>query len=301
MNQKKRNVHEVAGVNNCLVDGFRFKIYDEDFEKRYYILSHFHSDHYGGLNSAWKNGLIYCTTITADLIEKILGVNRKYIVAIDFEKPFLIGDTKVIFLDANHCPGAAIVLFELVDGTCHLHTGDMRYDPRMKDYTALMSRKIQNLYLDTTYAHTKHRFISQEQSVQVIVNESKQFLSENSDGMVLLSAYTIGKERIFSSVLDSFLPHCERIYADDDKIKLLQYLGPEMKDRVLNGQFTTDPDSSRIHICKMGFAGDMWPYFRPNFDNIEKYMLQLNTSLAEKGFPRRVSKVCLMLIEIPHL
>ena len=38
-----------------------------------------------------------------------------------------------------------------------LHTGDMRYHPCMKEYGALRDIKVDRVYLDTTYAHPKHK------------------------------------------------------------------------------------------------------------------------------------------------
>ena len=34
--------------------------------------------------------------------------------------------------------------------------------------------------------------------------------------------------------------------------------------------------AARIHICSMGFAGSMMPFFRPNFDNVEQLRQELN-------------------------
>lgn len=35
------------------------------------------------------------------------------------------------------------------------------------------------------------------------------------------------------------------------------------------GLFTTDMDATPLHVCRMGFCGDMWPYFRPNYINLQ--------------------------------
>ena len=35
--------------------------------------------------------------------------------------------------------------------------------------------------------------------------------------------------------------------------------------------FTTDPKETPLHVASWGFLGDTWPYFRPNFTNMEAY------------------------------
>jgi hypothetical protein len=44
-----------------------------------------------------------------------------------------------------------------------------------------------------------------------------------------------------------------------------------------------DPQSVFYFIipfnCRMGFAGDTWPYFRPNFESVEKLRQQLNEEI----------------------
>lgn len=137
----------------------------------------------------------------------------------DVDSTISIPSADVTFLDANHCPGAVLLLFKIREGKAsestmvikmndevkgieggtrdkinkmdkgankdvygankdykegkggkggwgnegyskiYLHTGDMRYHPKMKKYPALQNIKIDKIFLDTTYAHPKHKVI----------------------------------------------------------------------------------------------------------------------------------------------
>ncbi|PVU90138.1 hypothetical protein BB559_004776 [Furculomyces boomerangus] len=100
-----------------------------------YFLTHFHSDHYGGLTSKFDSGMIYCSQITGNLIIENLKVNPKYVCKLPLNWPVLIENTIVTLIDANHCPGSAIFLFDTVFSKEDfgreriLHTGDFRASP----------------------------------------------------------------------------------------------------------------------------------------------------------------------------
>lgn len=88
---------------------------------------------------------------------------------------------RLTFMEANHCPGAAIILIEnTVTGQALLHTGDFRFTPAMLDYPPLkpflqteMStcRRLAAVYLDTTYCDPRYRLPTQEDTVNAVVNE----------------------------------------------------------------------------------------------------------------------------------
>ena len=40
--------------------------------------------------------------------------------------------------------------------------------------------------------------------------------------------------------------------------------------------FTTDMASTPVHVAKWGFLGESWPFFRPNFVNMEQYRTDMN-------------------------
>jgi len=81
-----------------------------------------------GDNHSLKPGTIYCTTCTKNLICNIMGVKEQYVIGLKLgEKHFLSEDKTrwLVFLDANHCPGAGIIFLRSEKGL-HLHTGDFR-------------------------------------------------------------------------------------------------------------------------------------------------------------------------------
>ena len=70
-----------------------------------------------------------------------------------------IDGVEVKMLDANHCPGAAIILFQLKNGQAILHTGDFRACKAMQSYPELRKGSIHTLYLDTTYCNQRYRLV----------------------------------------------------------------------------------------------------------------------------------------------
>ncbi|KAL8263416.1 hypothetical protein R6Q59_024765 [Mikania micrantha] len=125
-----------------IVDGFRFS---GDYSVSYF-LSHFHSDHYGGLNANWSRGIIFCSPITARLVVQFL-----------FKIPTENG------------------IYER-----YVHTGDFRYCSSMTSETVLNEFiGADAVFLDTTYCNPKYVFPSQEESIDYVVNVINKYMVEN--------------------------------------------------------------------------------------------------------------------------
>ncbi|KAG0259299.1 hypothetical protein DFQ27_004166, partial [Actinomortierella ambigua] len=146
-----------------------------------YFLTHFHSDHYGGLTSTWKHGPIYCSSITANLVLSRLKVDPQYVRRLPMYEPTVVEGVTVRLLDANHCPGSVLFVFDLpatpsgggggVIGRSrrYLHTGDFRAHPSMISHPILRQPEnppIDILYLDTTYINPKYTFPPQDAVIE---------------------------------------------------------------------------------------------------------------------------------------
>lgn len=199
---------------------------------------------------------------------------------------------QVTLVDANHCPGAVQFLFELPDGRRYVHTGDMRFAPSL--LTCAPLQRFHNpdiLYLDTTYSNPKYTFPpqvgiaemyngidtcvrtthavpQQEESVDYVVNTIRDLLptANTPRRLFLIQTYVIGKERILIQI------HKQlglKIYVSQRKLGIFQCLDwPE--DVQLDAMFTRDPNASCVHITPWEHLGESWPYFRPNFVNMER-------------------------------
>lgn len=169
------------------MDAFNFgKIADCDG----YFLTHYHSDHYGGLKSKWSHGPIYCSQVTANLVKQELGVDRRYVHPLPMNELYPIPNSNVTIalIDANHCPGSVLFLFivQMPDGTQvrHLHTGDFRASPRMCLHPLLCqpdNPPINCLYLDTTYLNPQYAFPAQEECINAVCELVEQELNPEKE------------------------------------------------------------------------------------------------------------------------
>ena len=166
------------------VDAFRYGAVEGC---KAYFLSHFHSDHYIGLSKSWSHGPIYCSRATGNLVRQQLRVDPKWVVDLDFETTCEVPDTdgvKVTLIQANHCPGSALFVFEKTVGSGPnarlqriLHCGDFRASSDHVRHPLLCpnpinpvtgkprQQRLDQCYLDTTYLSPKYAFPSQKQVI----------------------------------------------------------------------------------------------------------------------------------------
>ncbi|XP_073523260.1 5' exonuclease Apollo [Phyllobates terribilis] len=206
---------------------------------RLFFLSHMHSDHTVGLSSTWKNPL-YCSPVTAKILKHKLQVKSTWI------NPLEVGDchmlplddcgietVSVTLIDANHCPGSVMFLFEGYFGTV-LYTGDFRYDPIMLAYPPLRNLKIDVLYLDNTNCDPDQRLPSRQKATEQI----KELIEKHPSHDIVIGLYSIGKE---SLLVDLAITFQSRIVVSPQRLELLNLL--EIED-----VFTACSGDGRIRV-----------------------------------------------------
>uniref|UniRef100_A0A060T5Y6 ARAD1B15378p n=1 Tax=Blastobotrys adeninivorans TaxID=409370 RepID=A0A060T5Y6_BLAAD len=245
-----------------------------------FFLTHFHSDHYGGLSKSWAHGIIYCSGSTSRLIQRHLKVNPDYIREIELDEWTNVDGIDVLFLDANHCPGSVIIAFRDSGGRTIVHTGDFRacetHVDQLQKY--LGNCPIDLVYLDTTYLDPSHCFPSQTSVTTTcakycqrlrddgIVTSGPSILKffgaqanrEAYRPLVLVGTYTIGKERLaveIAKALDT------KIFAGRSKKDTILTIG----DQSLTDMMTDDGWNSAVHLVSMRDVTfeRMEEYFRP--------------------------------------
>ncbi|XP_036592311.1 DNA cross-link repair 1A protein [Trichosurus vulpecula] len=208
-----------------------------------YFLTHFHSDHYAGLSKNFTFP-VYCSKVTSNLVKNKLCVQERYLHPLPMDTVCIVNGIKVVLLDANHCPGAVMILFYLPNGTVTLHTGDFRADPSMERYSLLANQKVHTLYLDTTYCSPEYTFPSQQEVIQFAINIAFETVTLSPRTLVVCGTYSIGKEKIFLAIADVL---GSKVSMSREKYKTLQCL--ELQE--VNSLITTDWSSALVHLLPM--------------------------------------------------
>ncbi|WOG81518.1 hypothetical protein DCAR_0100668 [Daucus carota subsp. sativus] len=210
----------------------------------HWFLTHFHLDHYQGLTRSFCHGKIYCSSITAKLVNMKIGISWDNIHILPLNQKISIAGIDVTCFDANHCPGSIIILFEPPSGKAVLHTGDFRFDEEMTKIPALQNCRVERLILDTTYCDPQYDFPKQEAVIQFVI-EAIQAEAFNPKTLFLIGSYTIGKERLYVEVARVLR---KKVFINAAKLRILECLGIPNEDMQW---FTTNEQESHIHIVPM--------------------------------------------------
>ncbi|OSD04737.1 DRMBL-domain-containing protein [Trametes coccinea BRFM310] len=267
-----------------------------------YFLTHAHSDHYTNLSANWKSGPIYCSEGTANLIKHMLGVDSKWVHPLPMDTPITIpntGGVQVTLIEANHCPGSCLFLFEGKQtvnagdsaykspyvGSAkvfrYLHCGDFRASPQHVLHPAIKGKRIDHVYLDTTYLDPKYCFPPQPQVISACAELAKRLAqgrppddtqggkprtmagwftrvdksdkgkekAKESDApgktLFVVGTYSIGKERIVKAIAKAL---DTKVYCDSRKAAILRC----ENDPELDAMLTTDPLAGGVHLVPLG-------------------------------------------------
>ncbi|XP_069094816.1 5' exonuclease Apollo-like [Pleurodeles waltl] len=205
---------------------------------RLFFLSHMHSDHTVGLTSTWMHP-IYCSAVSGLILHHKLQVNQNLIRPLEIGVGHKINldelgleTMTVTLIDANHCPGSVMFLFEGYFGTI-LYTGDFRYSPDMVEQPPLNNKKkIDVLYLDNTNCNPNLKLPSRQQATEQI----KDIISSHPEHNVVIGLYSIGKESLLVELARFFRTW---IVVSPQRLELLKLL--ELED-----VFTSDEAAGRI-------------------------------------------------------
>lgn len=218
------------------------------------FLSHVHSDHLKGLAS-FRSPFIYCSAATREILIRIerywcrtwnaKGILEKSQVTYKHLAPLLKPiplDTptklelepgrflQFTLIDANHCPGSVMFLFE-GDDKAVLYTGDTRSEPwfvnaltrnpSIISYTA-GPKTLDKIYLDTSFLEDVP-FQTKAEGIAELLRSVARY---PADTIFHFQAWTYGYEDVWialAKALDT------RIHIDEYRMRIFQSLAPVAK------------------------------------------------------------------------
>ncbi|KAJ7682653.1 DNA cross-link repair protein pso2/snm1 [Mycena polygramma] len=291
--RRKAPFYKVMQGMPIAVDAFR---YGDIPRVTAYFLTHAHSDHYTNLSSSWKHGPIYCSEGTANLIIHILSVDKKWVHPLPMDVATVIpntGGVHVTLIEANHCPGSCLFLFE---GPQTVDAGDSTFKSPFVGSSKtfpVKGKHMDHVYLDTTYLDPKYSFPPQPLVISACAELAKRVvdgkvqnnsapkmnawlkppsISDDLKGkqkarperiLMVVGTYSVGKERIVKAVAQAVN---SKIYCDSRKAGILRC----QPDPELHALLTADPLAADQYLGRfkgsftkvVGFRPTGWT-FRP--------------------------------------
>ena len=228
-----------------------------------WFLTHFHADHYKGLTKKTpdpRNCVIWCSRPTAELCRSRLGIQKERLRVVDVGRPFVVEGVSVRFVDANHCPGAVMIVFDGIpktktsatDTDTVLATGDFRFHAGMTSCPILrdVASKRPAVMLDTTYCDPKHAFPPQTEVLAAVRDAVRAEAHNAQRTLFLFGTYTIGKERVFFEAARALGPET-KIYVGKQKRLVLEALGDAVPAEDMR-RVTSDDAATNLHVVPMG-------------------------------------------------
>jgi len=232
----------------------------DDFSKGalVYFLTHAHTDHLRGLRDTWREGRIYCTEVTKQLILlKYPGLNERLF------RVLSVGETKLIVLnesyslcvtvlDAYHCAGSCMFLFESKHFGRVLHTGDFRYEVDKPLPNILLENEESTpacVYLDNTYGLRSSPKNPTRAEVKDILMEVLKLYPSTT--RFVFCMHGLGKEELLVEAAKTLK---SRVIVDEERMEQIQAFG----DSNMNRYFTRDlglKNKSRIVCVRRGRGG----------------------------------------------
>ncbi|KAJ3035273.1 hypothetical protein HK097_004248 [Rhizophlyctis rosea] len=198
-----------------------------------------------------ENGVIDVKPLYKHLNMKPLPMDTPEIVTTEF------GEVRVTLLNANHCPGSVMILFQGSNGTV-LYTGDLRAEsyfldglaqcPALTNGDGLIS--IDKMYLDTTFCHPHYdEFLTKMESVKSLIAVMSQYPADQHFNMNMT---ILGYEPIYMMVAMAF---STQVYIDPSRYIYYEQFekctptASTTPDAAITNYLTLDPTSTRFHAC----------------------------------------------------
>lgn len=241
------------------------------------FVSHVHSDHLVGLDSL-RSPFVYCSAATKALVLQL----EKFPCRINFAKGILEtrkrtykdlkhvlkplpldtptvlelspGNTiQVTLLDANHCPGSVMFLFEN-ETKAALYTGDTRLEPWfvnslvrnpcLAEYVAGL-RTLDTIYMDTTFLQKDSVFQTKSEGLCELLRSVVKY---PADTVFYFRAWTFGYEEVWtalSKVLKS------KVHVDSYKMNMYKSLLVKESGSRFGSQLHLDPGAPGLvgYMC----------------------------------------------------
>lgn len=193
----------------------------------YLVLSHAHLDHSGYIPALYKNKKIemICTPPTLPMTELITKDSLKIMskrgeelyhpmhiknmirnsVLLSYKKNYSLGDSNLMFFQAGHIPGAAIVDLDTPEGRV-VYTGDFKREETKTTFSLEYPKKNPDvLIIESTYRDRDH---PPRKELEIELGRQLNETLENG-GNVLFPAFAIGRTQELIRIIRSVNKDCE--------------------------------------------------------------------------------------------